>query len=67
MSGGSTGIKLISTGVTGIRREPGKYAQLAGIMGGSLSMTNGSKVVTQATNSMITGKASLGGRVQRGY
>jgi len=26
MSGGSTGIKLISTGVTGVRREPGKYA-----------------------------------------
>jgi hypothetical protein len=26
MSGGTTGIKLISTGVTGVRREPGKYA-----------------------------------------
>jgi len=25
MSGGTTGIKLISTGVTGVRKEPGKY------------------------------------------
>lgn len=63
MSGGTTGIKLISTGVTGIRREPGKYAEEASIMGGALSMTNGSKVISQGTGGMITGKASLGGRV----
>lgn len=62
MSGGTTGIKLISTGVTGVRREPGKYAQETGIMGGSLSMTNGSKVIAQGANNAITGKASLGGR-----
>jgi len=32
-------------------------------MGGSLSMTNGSKVIAQGVNSSITGKPSLGGRV----
>ena len=67
MSGGTTGIKLISTGVTGVRKEPGKYGQQASSINGSLSMMNGSKIANQATNSIITGKPSLGGRVQRGY
>lgn len=64
-SGGNTGIKLISTGVTGVKREgPGKYQEESAFMGGSLTMGNGSKVGPQSNGgSTIANKSSLGGRV----
>ncbi len=39
------------------------------MLGGSvqLNLGNASKVVPQTGGSVITGKASLGGRVERGY
>lgn len=68
VSGNNTGIKLISTGVTGVRREPGKYQEESSLMGGSVNMSNASKITSQSNGgSTIVGKASLGGRVERGY
>lgn len=66
VSGNNTGIKLISTGVSGVRREPGKYQEESSLMGGSVNMSNASKM-TPSNGGTITGKASLGGRVERGY